>query len=244
MKKYFVLINAVILSGVVCAQQQTQEVGEANSDFIEGNVQEEIKEISVDKFEEEGFWSAYISSDAGYATSRLFPGGPGTDKKIPIQEEASVGNISDENVFGTKVDFVRRGYTSIYINGMRPIPVEGITKQIMVWVAGRNFNHKLYVLIEDSRGKYFELYMGRLNFTGWKRMMTPVPPQQEGGNNGIIQTDYHYTAASGIRILGFRIDVDPMEAYGSYYVYLDDLRVKTDLFAESYRDPDDPHDDW
>jgi len=75
-------------------------------------------------------------------------------------------------------------------------------------------------------------------------MACAVPPQQEGGNNGIIQSDYHYTAASGIRVLGFRIDMDPLEAYGSYYVYFDDLRVRTDLYAEGYRDPDDPHDDW
>jgi hypothetical protein len=48
----------------------------------------------------------------------------------------------------------------------------------------------------------------------------------------------------GIRIVGFRIDCDPIEAYGSYYVYFDDLRAVTDLFAENNRDPDDMADGW
>jgi hypothetical protein len=48
----------------------------------------------------------------------------------------------------------------------------------------------------------------------------------------------------GIKIRGFRIDVDPMEALGSYYVYLDDLRAVTDLFAEDNRDEDDMDDSW
>jgi hypothetical protein len=35
-----------------------------------------------------------------------------------------------------------------------------------------------------------------------------------------------------------------MEAQGAYYIYLDDLRAVTDLFAENNRDPDDMSDGW
>jgi hypothetical protein len=48
----------------------------------------------------------------------------------------------------------------------------------------------------------------------------------------------------GIRVTGFRINCDPMEAQGSYYIYFDDLRAVTDLFAENDRDPDDMNDAW
>ncbi|MDR0657314.1 MAG: flagellar filament protein FlaA, partial [Treponema sp.] len=34
------------------------------------------------------------------------------------------------------------------------------------------------------------------------------------------------------------------EAFGSYYIYLDDLRATVDLFAEDNRDPDDMNDAW
>jgi hypothetical protein len=124
---------------------------------------------------------------------------------------------------------------------IRPIPIEGITKTISVWVAGRNFNHELILLIQDFFGKNFELNMGNLNFQGWKQLTVYVPPTRE---SGIVQRNYHYNNRMGIKIVGFRVDVDPTEAFGSYYVYLDDLRAVTDLFAEESRDPDDMVDSW
>jgi hypothetical protein len=59
-----------------------------------------------------------------------------------------------------------------------------------------------------------------------------------------VQTEYHYTNRTGIRITGFEVDCDPMDAFGTYYIYFDDLRAVTDLFGESKRDMDDMSDDW
>jgi hypothetical protein len=243
MKRQIAILLMVFSAGAIFAQQQQpagDEIGAPDVNRVEGLPQEALKEISVDKFEQEGLWSAYISSDSGFATSRLFTGGPTAKQPIPDEQDL---NISDNNVFGTRIDFLRRGHTSIYITAQRPIPIEGISKIVSVWVAGRNYNHRLYLVLLDSKNRYFELYMGRLNFQGWKKMAVTIPPQN-GDHNGIVQTDYHFTTYMGIKVVGFRIDVDPMDAYGSYFIYLDDLRANTDLFAESNRDPDDPHDDW
>jgi hypothetical protein len=86
--------------------------------------------------------------------------------------------------------------------------------------------------------------VGKLNFQGWKKLTVAVPPQAEDGRHGIIQRNYNYNNQMGLKIIGFRIDCDPMEAYGSYYIYFDDLRAVTDLFAEDNRDPDDMVDAW
>jgi hypothetical protein len=71
-----------------------------------------------------------------------------------------------------------------------------------------------------------------------------IPPQSFDGVNGVVQRSYHYNNQMGIKITGFRIDCDPLEAFGSYYIYFDDLRAVTDLFAENDRDPDDMSDGW
>jgi hypothetical protein len=120
---------------------------------------------------------------------------------------------------------------------VNPIPIEGITKTISVWAVGRNYNHVLKVMLEDYFGRHMELTLGKLNFMGWKKMTVAVPPD-------IVQSEYHFTYKSGLRVLGFRVEGDPMESYGTYYLYLDDLRAVTDLFAESYRDTDDMVDGW
>jgi hypothetical protein len=203
--------------------------------------QQNLKEISVDKFERESFWRSYMSPDSGYITSRLFVGGPMGKEAIP--DEAGM-NIPDKHVLGARIDFLRRGHSSFTFAPMRPIPIEGITKTVSVWVVGRNNNHTLVLLVEDFFGRRFELEMGKLNFQGWKKLTVAIPPQAADGRNGIVQRNYNYNNQMGIKITGLRVDVDPTEAFGSYYIYFDDLRAVTDLFAENDRDPDDMIDSW
>ncbi|MDR0599947.1 MAG: flagellar filament outer layer protein FlaA [Treponema sp.] len=244
MKRLTVTFLFITLAAGLFAQAQQQtEVGQENAAQIGiAEAQQKLKEISVDKFEMEGFWRAVISYDEGYTAYRLFEGGPAA--KVPVPEEQDL-NIPDKYVFGVRVDFIRRGINSVFVRSERPLPIEGITKTVSVWVAGRNFNHTLNLLLEDVFGRYYELYMGKLNFQGWKKMTVAIPPQAVDGLHGIIQRNYHYgNQMLGIKILGFRIDCDPADAYGSYYVYFDDLRAVTDLFAEDVRDADDPNDSW
>ncbi|MDR2740999.1 MAG: flagellar filament outer layer protein FlaA [Treponema sp.] len=241
MKRYGIIIAVLlVVTGVLWAQQE--EVGSPNPESLGvESAQQQLKEISVDRFEHEGYWFSTMSSDAGYTMSRLFAGGP--SGKQPIEDEKDM-DIPDKYVLGTRVDFLRRGHTSFTIYPVRPIPIEGIAKTISVWVAGRNFNHTLSILIQDYFGRSYELYVGKLNFQGWKRLTVAIPPQAEDGRNGIVQRNYHYNNQMGIRVTGFRVNCDPTEAQGSYYIYFDDLRAVTDLFAENDRDPDDMSDAW
>jgi hypothetical protein len=62
--------------------------------------------------------------------------------------------------------------------------------------------------------------------------------------NGIIQRNYHYNSQMGLKVIGFKIETDLLESFGSYYIYFDDMRAVTDLFAEDARDEDDMVDGW
>jgi hypothetical protein len=240
MKRYIAIVLLMTLAGFVFAQQE--EVGAPDAERLgTDSAQQKLKEVSVDKFEHDGFWRSHLSPDDGYTTTRLFEGGPAGKQPIPEEEGLE---IPDQYVLGTRVDFLHRGYSSFSIYPVRPIPIEGITKTISVWTVGRNFNHELYVLIQDYFGRNFELYVDKLNFQGWKKLTVAIPPQAADGVHGIVQRNYHYNNQMGIKVIGFRIDVDPLEALGSYYIYFDDLRAVTDLFAEDNRDPDDMADSW
>lgn len=236
------IVFAVILLASTAFLFAQTEIGDPNPEKVGvESAQQKLKEVSVDKFEQAGFWISQMSSDEGFTTTRLFEGGPAG--KTPIPEETDL-NIPDKYVLGTRVDFLRRGFNSFTIVPLRPIPIEGITKTISVWVVGRNYNHTLKILIQDFLGRDYELYLGKLNFQGWKKLTVAIPPQAMDGRNGIIQRDYHYNSQMGIKVVGFKVECDPMESYGSYYLYLDDLRAVTDLFAEENRDPDDMVDSW
>ncbi len=235
-------LTALLTLLSVAAFAQQADLGTPDAERIGVDAaQQKLKEVSVDKFEAAGFWLSRMSSDDGYATTRLFEGGPAG--KEPIAEEKDLG-IEDKYVLGTRIDFLRRSASSFTLFPIRPIPIEGITKTISVWVVGRNYNHTLKILIQDFFGREFELYMGKLNFQGWKKLTVAIPPQSADGKSGIVQRNYHYNNFMGIKVIGFKIDCDPSETYGSYYIYLDDLRAVTDLFAEDNRDPDDMVDSW
>ena len=239
MKRYIIIALFLVIAGALAFAQE--EIGDADPyELGIDSAQQNLKEVSVDKFEHDGFWHSKMSSDEGYTTSRLFAGAPAAKVPVPDEEEL---DIPDKYVLGTRVDYLRRGHSSFFIRPTRPIPIEGITKTVSIWVVGRNFNHELNLLIQDFFGKDYEIHMGRLNFQGWKKITVAIPPQTSGVN-GVTQRSYHYNNQMGIRITGFRIDCDLEETYGTYYVYFDDLRAVTDLFAEDNRDADDMADGW
>ncbi len=240
MKHLSVAVALSLLAAFAFAQET--ELGTPNPERIGVDAaQQKLKEVSVDKFEAPGFWNSYMSTDEGYTMTRLFEGSPAG--KTPIPEEKDL-NQPDKFVLGTRVDFLRRGFNSFVLAPIRPIPIEGTTKTISVWVVGRNYDHVLKILVQDFFGRNYELYMGKLNFQGWKKLTVAVPPQGADGKSGIVQRNYHYTTNAGLKVLGFKVEFDPVEAFGSYYIYLDDLRAVTDLFVEDSRDPDDMVDSW
>jgi hypothetical protein len=234
MKKLIFSTVCLLVTGLLFAQDA--------SSIGTDTAQQNLKEVSVDKFEIEGFWYSQISSDQGITFSRLRDGSP--EGKQPIEEEQDL-EIPDRYILGTRVDFYHRGPATLKILASHPLPVEGITKTISVWAAGRNFNHNLYVIIQDYSGHQYSLKMGNLNFQGWQQLSVAVPAQGDDRSiGGIKQQDYHFSNDMGIKIIGFEVRCDPLETYGSYYLYLDDLRAVTDLFLENNRDPDDIGDGW
>lgn len=209
--------------------------------------QQKLKEVSVDQFEQAGFWTATMPSDEGVVTSRLFEGHPAGSLAEPLADPRYAGvnpGLINKYVLGVRAQFYHRGYNEIDITAARPIPIEGITKTISVWVVGRNYDHMLVLVLQDFFGNTFDLPIGKLNFQGWKKLTVAIPPQNPDGRTGIIQTNFHFTTHMGIKVVGFKILCDPTEDFGTYYVYFDDMRAVTDLFAEDNRDPDDMSDNW
>ena len=238
-KVLFAVIAASVFTFAVSAQNSLVE--DPNPETI-GNesAMQALHEISLDKFEREGSWGVHISPDYGVIIGRLFEGSPAM--KDPLKEDEGKEN-EDTQVLGVKVEFFKRGINSFYITSQRPIPIEGVTKTVSVWVCGRNMGHELYLLVEDYFGRNYELYMGSLGFSGWKKLTAVVPPSPDG-EHGIVQHSAYYGDKPGLRIIGFRVDCDPMLSRGAYYMYLDDLRCVTDLYDMQNHDEDDMADNW
>ncbi|MCF6336008.1 MAG: flagellar filament outer layer protein FlaA [Spirochaetales bacterium] len=236
-KRLLIISLLLFVVGVFSFGQSVSTVGEPDAASIGvDTAQQQLKEVSVSKFEDSGFWSVSMGRDQGITTLRRLPGGP-MDKE-PIPDEEKIGlTENDKFVLGVRVDYYKRGFNQFVIRPAKPLPVEGIVKTMSVWVVGRNSPHTLKLLISDQFGNKAELTMGKLNFTGWKKMTVAVP-------STIKQQDYHFANRTGLKVEGFRVECDPEETLGTYFFYLDDLRAVTDLFSEQNRDIDDMMDNW
>jgi hypothetical protein len=201
--------------------------------------QQILKEITVEQFEDPGFWYGAIPGDMGVIVLSTREGKPmelaGADERV--EEDEKYNLPAGKYVLGVKVKFYKRAVTSFAVYPVRPIPIEGISKRISVWVIGRNFRHKLKVIVEDFFGQKHELTMGKLTFKGWQKLSVTVPGH-------IVQHEHHFTSRTGLKIIGFKVDCNLMEAYGTFYMYFDDISAETDLFAEEYKDVDDIPDNW
>jgi len=241
MKKILLLLLAVCVAGIAFSQSNDlsapdpAKIGVDSANFS-------LREISIDLFEREGSWNVKISPDYGIIDGRFFEGGPDPEAKAPLAESGEK-SLSDKRVYGAKAQFFRRGINSFFITPTQPLAVDGVAKTISVWVAGRNQSHSLTLLLRDFFGNNFELYMGSLAFSGWKQMVVAIPPSPDG-KRGIVQDSPYFKARPGISVVGFRVDCDPEFAIGSYYLYLDDLRAVSDMYAYETREPYDMVDNW
>ena len=236
MKKLLTCCFVLAFASVLFAQTQT--LSEPNPETVGADsAMMSLREVSVDKFEREGSWNVHMSPDNGVVAARLFKGAPAM--KEPLPEDEGKEDL-DTQVLGVRVDFFRRGVNSFNIMAGRPMPVEGT---VSMWVCGRNQSHDMYLLIQDYFGRNYEVYMGNLGFSGWKKLTAVIMPSPDG-EHGIVQSSAYYGDKPGFKILGFRVDCNPIQAKGSYYLYLDDLRAVTDLYDLENRDEDDMLDNW
>ncbi len=239
MKKFLVVLMILFASVALVFAQES--LSDPNPETVgDDSAKQYLQEVSVDLFEREGSWNVRISPDNGVITSRLLDGAPAGKEALPEMEDKEV---QDSKVLGVKVEFFKRGINSFYIRAARPLAIEGVTKTVSFWVAGRNQGHTINLLVQDYYGNNYELYVGKLDFSGWKQLKVAVPPSPDG-IHGIVQSNCYLGDRPGLKIVGFRIDCDPMLAKGTYYIYFDDLRAVTDIYSIQNRDEDDMDDNW
>ena len=231
------VIGTIVLLSLSAALAFAQVTPADPADLGQDAAQQRLQEVSVTRFEDPGMWDVFIPADRGVISHRRFEGGPSNKQPIEAEVEAGIEE-QDEFVLGVKAEFYRRGDAPITISLRRPLAIAGIVKTISVWVVGRSYNHELQLVVEDQAGNRNYLSFGRINHSGWgTRPMSVAVPQN------IVQQELH-GPNTGLYVHGFVIRPEITETYGTFYVYLDDMRATTDLFPEISRDPDDMSDNW
>ena len=193
------------------------------------NNQNKLQVVFLENFENSEDWSIKATSpieksqlvklpQTGKLQDALEP------KVVPVDGGDQIGK---NHILGVKGYFYDKGVDRIEIYPPNEYAIKGIVKQISVWVLARNRNYNLYVKLRDYRGKIHKIKLGKLNFFGWRKLTANIP--------GYIPQSFKYSLLNqNLRFLSLFIVSDFHEPVGSFYVYFDNLQVKTDTGSFSY----------
>jgi Flagellar filament outer layer protein Flaa len=232
MKRYlsFLILLFVGLGFFLIAQA----TDEKDNDAIRETGSVQITNIIIDNFEDAGAWQGKMPRDLGIIRVMSREGGAGPVKDIN----------SNENKFclGAKIAYFKTGASWFSLAPPREIAVKGLSRELSVWACGRNFNHELQGIVRDYSGELRFTTFGKLNFPGWQKLNAQIPSSIEQENYKLYSSD----RLRGIRFVSMLIKCSPDETVGEYYMYLDNLTAKTDIFLENPAnlDKDDMRDTW
>jgi len=217
------LIIAVGGGNIVVQAQEAQQAQQQKKQ------QTGLVEDWMDDFEASEDWRALATCPIGETKIRKIPGKP-----RPIDDNGNEVNypdtVTDENgithenkyVLGVKTYFMDRGFDRVEVFPPNEYIVRGKAKEIKVWALGRKFRHTLFVKLRDYKGAIHKIKIGRLDFWGWREMSVIVPgwlPQSPG--YALLDKNLHFVS--------FYVESDIYEVPGTFYFYLDNFRVITDL---------------
>ena len=102
----------------------------------------------------------------------------------------------------------------------------GVLKSIQINVLGRNFSNSLSLLLENQFGEEQEIFMGYLNFDGWKALNWVNPNYQtEVRNRDIRVLALYPRSAPFIKLKGIVIHRDAAQDGGDIVTYFKDINV-------------------
>jgi hypothetical protein len=117
----------------------------------------------------------------------------------------------------------------------------GVIKSLAVTVRGLNFPHGLSVILKDHNGIERTMFMGYLNFDGWRELRWDNPQYISDVRNRELRIDPLYPKASPfVKFAGFIIHRDAAHEGGDFITYFKDVKVLYDrAVLEPIRDIDD-----
>lgn len=114
-------------------------------------------------------------------------------------------------------------------NGFGVIKNVGVIKQIGVSVYGVNFPHSLTVILQDENNEQVEVFMGYLDFDGWRTMVWDNPNYIEDVRDRELRSYPLYPSLAPMRkLVGFRVYRDGATQGGDFVTYIKDVTVVYD----------------
>lgn len=239
----FSLVAALLVPMVTSAQQQatTNYQSIVIEDF--DNPEESQWTVAASKFVAEGYpRMSYV---------RTFP--EALYRREPEGREL--------RALGLQAAFNRQGYNYVEFIPVREnedgetvprgIEIPGRARHLDMWVWGSNFDFYMDVHIRDYRGMVHVLKLGDINYRGWRNLRITIPSwiPQDARYIAELRAGAFTSDLRGLELVKIVLWTRPQERVNGFFMYLDEIKVETDLYREPFdgedlRDPDFVRDLW
>lgn len=185
----------------------------------------------INDFENAEDWYARSTNPIGETkTKKVIQVGPIYDVYNPndlTDDEKASFKEGVNHVLGVKTYFLDQGFDRVEVKPPHEYIIQGVARQLSVWVLGRQFRHTLYAKLRDYRGKIHKIRIGRLDFFGWRKMSVTIP-------GWLPQSTRYALLDKNLHFVSLFTECDKKEVPGVFYFYVDNLRMKVDKTDTEY----------
>ncbi|MFP4113653.1 MAG: flagellar filament outer layer protein FlaA [Spirochaetota bacterium] len=119
----------------------------------------------------------------------------------------------------------------------------GVLKQVGLNVYGLNFPHSISVILQDENNEQHEIFMGYLQFDGWRQLIWDNPNYITDVRDRELQTYPLYPNLQPMmKLVGFRVYRDGSNVGGDFITYIRDVTLVYDEARLELQEAI-PHDD-
>lgn len=235
-KRFFVFASFVLIVTIVASLTIGAQSGDSRKSYLTSLV--------LLTFEDAQRWEIPTYEQGG--RSQFFKDGEYSNKEngsmmtFPILKSVEakpdgMGMMSEHstNSLGVTVGFFRKGYNHFDLRVKEDKKtaldkrIPGKVQQMDLWVWGGRFDYSMDMYLEDYKGYVHKLPLGSLNYRGWKNLKVNIPPT-------IPQAEPYAPRVKGLSFSFFRFKSAPAERADRFHVYLDHMKLITDLYSEQY----------
>ena len=168
-------------------------------------------------------------------------------REAPVKETAR--RYAGETIMGVRIHFPEESYNSFAVikppfeipayytpeepdkfNGIGVLKNVGVIKSISMNVLGKNFPHRIGVVVQDQNNIEQTIILSHLEFDGWKTLTWQNPNYiDEVRNREIAKFPLYPKTAPNYKLIGILIFRDAMHEGGDFVTYLKDISMTYDL---------------
>jgi hypothetical protein len=143
-----------------------------------------------------------------------------------IAEKKDLQGIDKDNIRLTRFEGSKANNITTALGIVKNV---GVIKSIEVWVKGLNFPHGLNIVLKDADGNEKSVFMGYLNFDGWKKLRWDNPQYvAEVRNRELRVYPLYPKTVPMVKLDGFVFTRDAANVGGDFVAYIKEVRILYD----------------